>query len=383
MSAEASPSGRAYLELVGFGALIGIPAALLAAAFLAIVHFVETELWDVLPQAAGVQERPWYMLVGLPIIGAAIVAAARLGLPGDGGASPLGGLNEDPVPVSHVPGIMLAALGTLAFGAVPGPEMPLIALGSAVGVAVASLARAVGRRRGVLALAGSFSAISALFGGPLVAGMLLLEGGLSAEAALLPALLPGLVAAAVGYVLFIGVGSWTGLPSTGLAVPDLPLYQGTRIVDLVIAILVGAAAAVLITLVHMLGSRVYGWSVRPKRSVVVLLAGGAVTGLLALAVEALGADSQAVLFSGQSAVPELVATNAVPMLVLLVVAKAIGYGVFASVLFAGLLVGKAGLDAIPAAVLAAVSAWLVTAGLDGLRKRKQRAEQAAASQPDG
>jgi hypothetical protein len=36
---------------------------------------------------------------------------------------------------------------------------------------------------------------------------------------------------------------------------------------------------------------------------------------------------------------------------------------FAPVLFAGLLVGTAGLDAIPAAVLAAVAAWLTIAAI--------------------
>ena len=44
----------------------------------------------------------------------------------------------------------------------------------------------------VLASAGGFAAISALFGGPLVAGMLLVEGGIGMGAMLLPVLLPGL-----------------------------------------------------------------------------------------------------------------------------------------------------------------------------------------------
>jgi MFS superfamily sulfate permease-like transporter len=38
--------------------------------------------------------------------------------------------------------------------------------------------------------------------------------------------------------------------------------------------------------------------------------------------------------------------------------------VFASVIFAGLLVGTAGVDAIPAAALAAVAAWVTMAMID-------------------
>ena len=46
---EAAPktpqvSGRAYLKLIGLGALIGIPAALLAAVFLALIHELEAAL---------------------------------------------------------------------------------------------------------------------------------------------------------------------------------------------------------------------------------------------------------------------------------------------------------------------------------------------------
>jgi hypothetical protein len=47
----------------------------------------------------------------------------------------------------------------------------------------------------------------------------------------------------------------------------------------------------------------------------------------------------------------------------------------APLLFAGLLVGSVGVDAVPAAVLAASAAWVVTAGLE-----RRVAPQAAASE---
>jgi chloride channel protein, CIC family len=121
--------GAEYLRLVGLGAVIGIPAAFLAAVFLAFVRDLEHWLWDSLPSALGHASPPWYLVIGLPIAGACVVVVARLLLPGDGGHRPLEGIGGGATPVSHGPGIALAAIGTLSFGAVLGPEAPLIALG--------------------------------------------------------------------------------------------------------------------------------------------------------------------------------------------------------------------------------------------------------------
>lgn len=403
-----------YLRLVAFAAAIGIPAALLAAVFLAFVHMCEDWLWTDLPKGLGYSSPPWYLVIGLPVTGAGVVWVARRFLPGDGGHPPLEGIGGGETPWRFGPGIALAAVGTLAFGAVLGPEAPLIALGSVTGMVVVSLVKIEGRGRTVLATAGSFSAVSALFGGPLVAGFLLLEGGLNQGAALLPALLPGLVAAAVGYVLFVGLGSWGGLNHASLTEPGLPPYHGTHVADLLLAIVVGVVAAVVIVAVRR-GAAMAG-RLAQQRMTIVLLAGALGVGVVAEVARLLGASSQDVLFSGQAGVPDEVAqTSAVTLLVLLV-AKAIGYGislgcgfrggpvfpaiflgiavasfaviwagtsptwavavgaaagmaagtrlVFAALLFSGLLVGSNGLDTIPAAVLAVVAAWLTAAAAD-------------------
>ena len=175
---------------------------------------------------------------------------ARRFLPGDGGHPPLEGIGGGAVPVVNGPGIALAALGTLSFGAVLGPEAPLIALGAVVGGVVTLFASVDEKGEGVLATAGSFSAISALFGGPIVGGMMMVEGGLGMGSALLPILLPGFVAAAIGYVLFIGLGDWGGLSAQGLAVPSLPPYTGTHIYDLIVGVAVGVVAAVIVAVVR-------------------------------------------------------------------------------------------------------------------------------------
>ncbi len=319
--------GATYLRLILLAAAIGIPAAFLAALFLAFVHWLEHWLWTDLPHDLGASAPPWYLVLGLPVIGAGVVIAARMLLPGDGGHPPLGGLSTAPTPLRAGPGVALAAIGTLCFGPVLGPEAPLIALGSVVGMAVTLFVKLDERGKAVLGTAGSFSAISALFGGPLVAGMLLVEAGIGMGSALIPALLPGLVAAAVGYVIFVGFGTWGGLHETALTVPGLPLYHDIHVGDLLIGIGVGIAAALLITGVRLIGGRVDGLTHGRARMPLLLVAGGLAVGLLALLARALGANSQDVLFSGQTSVPGLVAEQSLKIVLILLVAKALAYAV--------------------------------------------------------
>jgi H+/Cl- antiporter ClcA len=413
-------SGRAYLHLVLLGAAIGIPAALVAALFLALVHDLEHWLWHDLPDGLGHSSTPWYLVIGLPVVGALVVAAARALLPGDGGHEPLEGLATDPTPVSYAPGVALAALGTLSFGAVLGPEAPIVALGSVVGIAAGRIASVGKRGSAVLSSAGEFSAISALFGGPLVAGMLLVEGGVALGAALLPLLLPGLVAAAIGYLVFVGFGSWGGLDTQGLVVPNLPLYDGVHVGDLTIAVVVGLLAALTVAVVRRLGTAVDGSGQRLGMPLL-LVAGGLAVGLLAQLADLLGADPVDVLFSGQASIPAVVGEDSTKIIVVLLVAKFLAYGVslgcgfrggpifpaiflgialaslavvwfdvsptlavsvgtaagmaaqtrliVTPVLLATLLVGSQGLDTVPAAVLATASAWLAMALVDVRNER--------------
>lgn len=414
--------GRSYLRLILIAAAIGIPAALLAALFLALVHELEHWLWHDLPDALGQSSPPWYLVIGLPVVGAIVVVLARRLLPGDGGHPPLEGLSSVPTPVVNIAGVVLAALGTLGFGAVLGPEMPVIAIGSATGMAVKRWARLDDRGTAVVSGAGLFAAVSALFGGPLVAGMLLVETGIEMGAGLLPALLPGFVAAAVGYVLFVGFGHWGGLNAPGLVVPHLPVYHGTHFDGLALAIVLGIVAALLIHLVHRLGVGVDG--VRPRCGMpALLIAGGLTVGLLAQIADWLGANSQDVLFSGQASLPALTDERSTKVLVVLLVAKFLAYAVslgcgfrggpifpamfigvalatfpvvwfhasptwaivvgtaagmaaqtrllISPLLFGALLAGTAGIDAVPAAVIATAASWIVTTVL------AQHAEAAA------
>ena len=425
----------AYLRVVGLAALIGIPAALVAALFLQLIHVLENWLWHDVPANLGFAEPPWFLIVGLPVAGAVLVVAARALLPGDGGHPPLEGLKAGETPLANVPGIVLAAVGSLAFGAVLGPEMPVIALGSAVGVLVNGVVKLGPQERQVVANAGSFSAISALFGGPLVAGMLLVESGLSLGTKLLPALLPGLVAAGIGYLIFVGLGSWEGLSAPGLQVPSLPPYEGAVVADLVLAVVVGIVAGIILAGVRGLGARIQGLTPRIGMPVL-LLAGGLAIGVLALLGQALGANSQDVLFSGQASLGVVTGAGSLSLVIVLLVMKSLAYAVslgsgfrggpifpaifvgvavasvpvavfgssptwaiavgasagmaaqtrllISPLLLASLLVGPEGTDTIPAAVLAAATAWILATALE--RRRAATADAAAAevaAEPEG
>ena len=60
------PTPREYLQTIVLAAAIGIPAALVAALFLAAVHYFEHWLWIDLPDALGESTPPWYLVIGLP-----------------------------------------------------------------------------------------------------------------------------------------------------------------------------------------------------------------------------------------------------------------------------------------------------------------------------
>jgi H+/Cl- antiporter ClcA len=417
--AHAELGAWAYLRLVVLGGVIGIPAALVASVFLAFVHDLEHWLWHDLPSALGESSPPWYLVIGLPVVGACVVVVARRFLPGDGGHEPLHGFGGKPPLLSYAPGVALAAIGTLSFGAVLGPEGPLIALGAVVGIAVTRLAGLGAQESAVLGSAGSFSAISALFGGPVVGGVLMMEGAIGFGAATIPVLLPGFVAAGVGYLVFVGFGSWGGLHAQAITVTGLPSYTGEHLGDLGVALAVGVLSALAVVAVHRVAHPVADSKSRLGMPLLLVL-GGLAVGLLAQAADWLGADSQDVLFSGQASVPVVVAQDSTKIVVILIVAKALAYavslgcgfrggpvfpGIFLGIalatlaviwfnvsptlavavgaaagmaavtrmlltpiLFAALLVGHAGADTIPAAVVAAATAWLVIAALERRRK---------------
>jgi H+/Cl- antiporter ClcA len=324
-----------YLRLLLLAAIIGAPIAVGAYGFLWAIDELQEWLYTDLPRDVGFDGQPsWWPLPLLALAGLLVGLTIRY-LPGRGGESPADGFTPGrgaPSP-AELPGIFLAAFTGLALGAVIGPEAPLIALGAGLGVCAVRLASRDASREvspeaeAVVAAAGSFSAISTLLGSPLLAAFLLMEASGLGGATMTVVLVPGLVAAGVGSLIFVGLDSWTGLGTFSLAIPDLPAAGTPTVGEIGWAVGIGLAAAVVGT-----GVRRLALVVRPlvERRIVLLtpVVGLAMAGLAVAFVEGSGESSSLVLFSGQSAlgpVLENAASYSVGTLVALLVCKGLAY----------------------------------------------------------
>ncbi len=324
---------RSYLVLLILAAVLGVPIAAAAYWFLYLVSDLQKWLYqsDYLPKALGFHGTPVWWPIPLVGISGVLVAATIRYLPGRGGHSPADGFKAGgaPLPV-ELPGVVLAALTTLALGAVLGPEAPLIAIGSGLAALVVHVAKrdAPEQTITVVAAAGGFAAISTLFGSPIAGAFLLMEASGLGGPMMGLVLVPGLLAAGVGTLIFVGFDSWTGHGTFALAVPNLPPFGHPDIAEFGWAIVVGLAAAVL-----AFGFRWLGLHLRShvERRLILLtpVVGLAVGGLAAIFSEWTGKPSSFVLFSGQDALPSLIqqsATFSVGALLLLLVCKGLAYG---------------------------------------------------------
>ena len=241
-----------------------------------------------------------------------LVALTIRHLPGTAGHKPAEGFKTGgPVAPIDLPGIVIASLATLCFGVVLGPEAPLIAIGSGLGVLAVHLLKkdAPAQAVAVIGAAGSFAAISTLLGSPLVGAFLLMEAAGLGGPMLGVVLVPGLLGAGVGSLIFVGLDAWTGFGTFALAVPDIPSFGRPDGPEFLWAVAIGVAAAVFGAAIRRLG--LFLQPVVEQRSVPLTpVVGLAVGGLAIVFTEATGRSSSEVLFSGQDQLPQLIQTAA-------------------------------------------------------------------------
>jgi len=430
---------RAYVKLLLLAALIGIPVSAVAYGFLELVSELQTLLFDDLPDALGFDSVPVWWPLPLLALSGLIVALAITRLPGTGGHSPADGFHTGgPLPPIELPGVFLAALATLSFGAVLGPEAPLIAIGSGLGVIAVRLAArdAPPQASIVIATAGSFAAISALFGSPLLGAFLLLEAAGLGGPMLGVVLLPGLLSAGLGALIFLGLDDITGLGTFSLAVPDLPHPGPLTLAMFGWALAIGLVAPFIGRGISILAIAIRA-RVEPRMVLLMPVLGLLIGGLAIGFSEATDHPASDVLFSGQDQLPDVVSNAAswsVGALLLLMLCKALAYAIslssfrggpvfpamfigaaggvaaaelpgmelvpavgmgigamcavmltlpLTSVLLATLLMGTDGLAAMPVVIVATVVAYVVTAHLTPAPAPDPAAAGGAAAAPAG
>jgi H+/Cl- antiporter ClcA len=324
---------KSYVALLALAALIGVPVSAAAYFFLALVSKLQTWIFTELPSGLGFHGEPlWWPVPPLLLAGVLVALTIRY-LPGKGGHSPADGfkVGAGPPAAAELPGVLLAALATLSLGVVLGPEAPMIALGGGLGVIAVRLVKrdAPPRTATVMAAAGSFAAISTLLGSPLVGAFLLMEASGLGGAMLELVLVPGLLAAGIGSLVFVGLDAWTGLGTFSLAIPHLP-HAGTPTgAEFLWAVAIGLAAAVLGTAIRRLGLLLRPY-VEGRLIPATAAAGLVIAGLAIAFAASTGKSSSEVLFSGQTALGPFIgksATYTVGALLLLIAFKGLAYGV--------------------------------------------------------
>ncbi len=343
---------RRYLFFLLLGAVIGAPVAAFSYFFIKTVSQGNQFFFTDLPTDLGFRGEPaWWPLLPLAVSGLLVSLTIRY-LPGTGGHSPADGFKPaGATPPRDLVGILLAALSTLCLGAVLGPEAPLIAMGSGLGVLALHLVRRDAPEMAALVVgaAGSFAAISVILGSPIVAAFLLMEVVGLGGGMLSVVLVPGLLAAGIGSLVFVGLNSWVGFGTFELAVPSIPHVGAPTGATFLWAIGIGVAGAVLGSAIRRL-ALVLRTAIEPRLLVLTPVAGLAVATLAIAFAQATGKSSSEVLFSGQFQLPSLIQHSegwTLGALVLLVACKGLAYSFSLSCfrggpIFPALFVGTAG-----------------------------------------
>jgi H+/Cl- antiporter ClcA len=323
---------KRFLALLAIAAPVGVVAALVAWGFLELVFHMQEWVFSDLPESLGYDSPPlWWSLPILAIAGM-VTAAAIVRLPGRGGHIPAEGLNPSPIQPIELPGVVLAGIASIGLGVTLGPEAPLIAIGGGLGLFVANRLPGdtppeVGE---VLAVSATFSALALLFGSPIVAAVLLIEASGIGGPRLPLMLVPGLLASGIGSLVWIGMGSWTGLSTSDISIPalELPPFQTPGFADFGWSILLAAGIAVGVFAIFRLARETQRFAA-PRPYLLLPACGLAVASLAIAFAETTDKGVNQVLFSGQNALGSLVAHPSawsLSALALLVAFKGIAYG---------------------------------------------------------
>jgi len=279
--------GRQYV----IAAVIGVLGGLFLIGFEGLVHQLEHLWWHRLPETIGIDPGSTAWLVAVLGVGGVIVGVIVRFFPGGAGHDPATeGLFGEPLAISAVVGLIVAALVSLSVGASLGPEAPLLG-------ATTALLAWVAHRRGLpyegLVSLGIAGLLGAMFGAPVGAAFAFIELLPMSGKALYDKLVPLFIASSAGALTI------TSLVARPRFLAPFPTAREFMAIDIVTAAAIGVVGAIDGLLVGVvlrtLHPRVAGIPI-----VVRLGLGGVV---LALGASVAG---DIVLFSGQREIATLV-----------------------------------------------------------------------------
>ncbi len=324
---------RPYRMILVLSAGIGLLVSFASWCFLELVHLTQVVAFEWLPETLGFTTMPWWWPLPVLLLAGILIAFAVAKLPGHGGHAPAKGLEVGPpTQPNELPGVLLAALASIGLGLVLGPEAPLIALATGLTMLAVRQARrdVPNETTTVLAAAASFAALSTIFGSPIIGAVIIVEAAGLGGAMMRLVLLPGLLAAGIGSLVFIGMGSLTGLSSEAYAISplSLPPYPEPSLAAFGWSIVLAMGAAAVTFAVIELGKATHHYVTR--RPLVIIPAVSVLIAVLAMVFgELTGQPATLVLLSGQEAMNGIVdqsASMTLLVLVLLFVFKALAWG---------------------------------------------------------
>lgn len=278
VAAEAgAPTGRMLLTLSLPALLLGVLSSVVLWLLDEAAHLLEGALWEQIPHALGIDPAGWGWILGILTLTGLAVGLVIWLAPGHGGHdSATVELVAPVLPLRALPGVAAAVLLGLAGGVSLGPESPIIAINTAI--AVALIARLAPRVPHDLVLMITAAAtIGAMFGTPVAAALIFtgLVAGIRGGAHLWDKLFLPLVAAGAGAV----TTGFLGGPTMAIALPE---YAGAVPIDFLTGTIIAAAATGLGVVATYLFPHLHRAFRRLRHPMLALGLGGVLLGLLGI-----------------------------------------------------------------------------------------------------
>jgi H+/Cl- antiporter ClcA len=273
---EADPdvTPRKLLLLAVPAILVGVVSALILWALDRAADALSSVIWTTVPDALSVDPDGWWIILVLTVTGLAVGISLQV-LPGHGGPdSATTELVGPPLPLRSLPGLALVTLLGLAGGVSLGPENPIIAINSAIIVAIfARLIPQVSPKVSMLLAASA--TIGALFGTPVAAALVFtgLVAAVRTGGSLWDKLFLPLAAAGAASITMHLLGS----PPFAF---DMPAYGPPQAFD----ILTGTLVACAVTVIGLAALAVFPFVYRAlhalRHPIIICTVGGLILGIL-------------------------------------------------------------------------------------------------------